>query len=379
MKIDLFYEIDCPKPWDGPFPIGQKRAEEKAFFNTIDQVKLADTMGYGTAWFVEHHFREGRSHNPSPEVVLGALSQITENIRLGFGVLLVPHPFTHPVRVAEKVATVDLLSRGRVEWGTGRSTTMEQEAFHVPAEESRDMWRAAVNTIVNMWTQEYYEEHSKYLDFPRRPVTPRPYQYPHPPCWLACSSSSSYEMAGKAGVGALGVTILKPTIDLADDVKTYRNAIKNPDPLTKVINDQVGIFTLVHCVEKESDLDDDGTWESVWHWYKSHAEFILAWETDDQRRTREGKERGDSDFPYLKQRAEGKFEPREFAKHDNIIVGTPEQCMEKLERYEAIGADRILAFQQFGHLSQDSVLRSIELIGSEIIPRLDAKASSGVS
>src|ERR1700749_3414862 len=131
MKLDLLYELQAPKPWSKPFPYGQREAEPQSYFDAIEQVKLADRLGYGTAWFVEHHFREGRSHCPAPEVVIGALSQATENIRLGFGGTLLPYGFTHPTRVAEKVATADILSQGRIEWGTGRSTPMEQTAFHV--------------------------------------------------------------------------------------------------------------------------------------------------------------------------------------------------------------------------------------------------------
>jgi alkanesulfonate monooxygenase SsuD/methylene tetrahydromethanopterin reductase-like flavin-dependent oxidoreductase (luciferase family) len=113
VKLDLLYEVQAPQPWGRPHPYGQREAERKSYFDVLEQVKLADRLGFGTAWFVEHHFREGQSHCPAPEVVIGALSQITQNIRLGFGVTLTPHPFRHPVLNAERIATADLLSRGR--------------------------------------------------------------------------------------------------------------------------------------------------------------------------------------------------------------------------------------------------------------------------
>ena len=124
MKLDLLYEVDAPKPWGAPHPHGQREREQRAYREAIEQIKLGDSLGFNTVWAVEHHFREGRSHCPAPEVLLGALSQVTEQIGLGFGVTLTPFGFTHPARVAEKVATVDLLSKGRVQWGTGRSTPM---------------------------------------------------------------------------------------------------------------------------------------------------------------------------------------------------------------------------------------------------------------
>ena len=153
MKLDLLYEIDAPKPWGRAHPYGQREAEQRAYREAIEQIQLADTLGFHTIWAVEHHFREGRSHCPAPEVLLGALSQVTEQIRLGFGVTLTPFAFTPPQRIAEKVAAVDILSGGRVEWGTGRSTPMEQTAFDVDRDKSRDDWAEAIEIVVGMWAR----------------------------------------------------------------------------------------------------------------------------------------------------------------------------------------------------------------------------------
>jgi len=102
MKLDLLYEIDAPKPWGKPHPYGQREAEQRSYREAIEQIKLADSVGFNTIWAVEHHFREGRSHMPAPETVLGALSQVTEQIRLGFGVTLtrsaLPRPSGSPRR-----------------------------------------------------------------------------------------------------------------------------------------------------------------------------------------------------------------------------------------------------------------------------------------
>ncbi len=84
MKLDLLYELSAAQPGDKPIPSGQREAEQRTYFEAIEQVKFADRLGYGTAWVVEHHFAPGRSHCPAPEVVLGALSEVTKDIRLGF-------------------------------------------------------------------------------------------------------------------------------------------------------------------------------------------------------------------------------------------------------------------------------------------------------
>src|SRR6266545_628556 len=148
MELGLLYEIEATMPWAGEHPWGQRMSERQAYADSIEQIVLADKKGFETVWCVEHHFREGRSHMPCNEAVLGALSQITKNIRLGFGVALMPHEFGHPVRVAEKVATVDVLSKGRVEWGIGRSTPMEQKAFGVDIPRSKEKMVAATKTVV---------------------------------------------------------------------------------------------------------------------------------------------------------------------------------------------------------------------------------------
>src|SRR5256885_14140301 len=118
MKLDLLYEIDVPKPWpDKPHPYGQREAEQKAYRDALEQIALADTLGFNGVWLGEHHFPEGRAHCPSSEGVLGALSQITNNLRLGFGVTVTPVGFIHPARIAGEGATVGVLSRRRAGGG----------------------------------------------------------------------------------------------------------------------------------------------------------------------------------------------------------------------------------------------------------------------
>ncbi|MFI5047662.1 MAG: LLM class flavin-dependent oxidoreductase, partial [Acidimicrobiia bacterium] len=259
MKLDLLYEVQAPKPWpDKPYPYNQREAEQAAWFEAIEQIKLADTLGFGTVWLVEHHFRIERSHMPVNDVFLAALSQVTDQIRLGFGVTLTPHKFRHPVRTAEAVAAVDLLSRGRVEWGTGRSIPHEQKAFGVDPATSRDSWREAIEAVVAMWEQEKFSWDSPFMTFPEFPsydgdtrsITPKPYQDPHPPAWMAAVSPDSVELAGRLGLGMLSLTIMQPVDELEKRIKIYREASANcTDPLTRVKNNKAAPYTLVHCAE----------------------------------------------------------------------------------------------------------------------------------
>jgi alkanesulfonate monooxygenase SsuD/methylene tetrahydromethanopterin reductase-like flavin-dependent oxidoreductase (luciferase family) len=374
MELGLLYEFDCPQPWAGEHPWGQRMAERQSYRDNIQQIVLADKMGFDTVWLVEHHFRENRSHMPCNEVVLGALSQITEQIKLGFGVALMPHEFIHPARVAEKVATVDVLSRGRAIWGMGRSTPMEQIAFGVDIASSKEKLKAAAKSVVGMWEQEYYEEHSEYLDFPKRMVTPKPYQYPHPPAWMAASSESSATMAGENGCGLLCFSIMQPLDRLREIIDIYREAQKSAVPLTGVHTNKVGVYTLVHCAETRDDFGTNRLWDSMWWWYKGIAEFHLKWEMAHLTPEQQAQA-----FPLMEARARGEFDITEFDREDMVIVGTPDECLAKLARYEEAGVDQLLCYLNFGYLPHDAVMKSIELLGRHVIPELRKRGSSGLA
>jgi alkanesulfonate monooxygenase SsuD/methylene tetrahydromethanopterin reductase-like flavin-dependent oxidoreductase (luciferase family) len=373
MKLDLLYEVDVPRPWPGPHPYGQRAAEQEAYRDAVAQIRLADEMGFYTTWHVEHHFREGRSHSSAPEVLIGALSQVTERIRLGFGVVLMPHPFTSPVRVAEKVATADVLSNGRVEWGTGRSTPMEQSAFGVDPVESKAQAKEAIQAVVQAWESEYFQFHGKYWDFPAidnvpvRMVTPKPFQDPHPPCWMAASSDSTAAVAASMGLGVLSLSIMRPVEQMAETIRQYREAAKNPDPITRVINNRTAVYTLVHCADNMAQAEANGIWDATWWWYSNLAKFTLEWEFPNF--PQEDKDRM---FPLLNAN-DKEVDPRTFSDADMIIVGDPDQCLKKMLRYAELGVDELLCYVQFGHLPHASVMRTIELLGTHVIPELERR------
>src|SRR5213082_951808 len=142
MKFGIFYELQMPRPW---VPGG----ELQLYQNALDQVELADRLGYDYAWEVEHHFLEEYSHSPSPEVFLAAASQRTKQIRLGHGIIQLTT--NHPARVAERVSTLDLLSHGRVELGLGESATVtELHPFDRRFRDKRAVWEDMVRACLPM-------------------------------------------------------------------------------------------------------------------------------------------------------------------------------------------------------------------------------------
>lgn len=373
MKLDLLYEFQ-PKirPWAKPHPYGQRDAEQRAYDEAVEEIQLADRLGFNTVWVVEHHFRDGRSASPCNEAILGGLALSTSQIKLGFGVTLMPFGFIHPARVAEKVATVDVLSHGRVEWGTGRSTPMEQEAFGVPSDDrSRAQWREAVEIVVRMWEEERFSWESEQFTMPPRIQTPKPYQDPHPPCWLAAASEKSAVSAGEHGLGLLSFALLQPVEKMASHIRAYRTAqafARPEEQLTRVKNDRVGVYTLVHCYEDPAEATAWGLWDSVNWWYRNLAEFTLQWEMPLLSQAEQA-----SVFPLLEPVIRGDVPVEHYQREDMIIIGTPEECLEKILRYESVGVDQLLCYVQFGDVPHDKVMHSLELLATHVIPALEAR------
>src|SRR3989442_9147679 len=182
MRFGIFYEHQLPRPWhDG--------AEQQLITDALEQVELADRLGIAYGWEVEHHFLEEYSHSSASEVFLAACSQRTERIRLGFGIVAMPPGYQHPARVAEKVAMLDLVSGGRVELGTGETSSgAELEGFGVDRETKREQWREALDVTTRMMVEEPFAGwDGRFVKMPPRNVVPKPVQKPHPPLGGACS------------------------------------------------------------------------------------------------------------------------------------------------------------------------------------------------
>src|SRR6266446_4098023 len=163
MQFGIFYEHQLPRPW-------QEDSEARLIREALAQVELADRLGIDYAWEVEHHFLEEYSHSSAPEVFLAACAARTERIRLGHGIVLMPPGYNHPARVAERIAMLDLVSGGRVEFGTGESASrMELEGFGVSPTEKRAMWQEAAAQVALMLSQSPYPGYDgKYFKMPPR-------------------------------------------------------------------------------------------------------------------------------------------------------------------------------------------------------------------
>jgi alkanesulfonate monooxygenase SsuD/methylene tetrahydromethanopterin reductase-like flavin-dependent oxidoreductase (luciferase family) len=248
MKFGIFYEHQLPRPWD-------EGAEERLFREALEQVELADRLGIDYAWEVEHHFLEEYSHSAAPEVFLAACSQRTKRIRLGHGIVLMPPAYNPPARVAERIATLDLVSGGRVDFGTGESSSLaELGGFGVVVDEKRAMWREAVEQVCNMMAMDPYPGfEGRYFSMPCRNVVPKPVQKPHPPVWVACSNRETIKLAARLGIGALTFAFVDPS-EAKKWVDDYHHILETEcEPIAHAVNPQIAMVTGFSCHEDEAE------------------------------------------------------------------------------------------------------------------------------
>ena len=390
MKIDLFNEIQNPRPW----PEGH---EQRRFQQAIAQAKLADELGYGCWWQVEHHGAGEFSLSSAPELVLTAIAQHTSRIRLGHSAVLAPGRFNHPVRVAERAATLDHLCGGRVELGLTRSTIPEWRLFNITPEQARAQTQEAFEMVPKMWTTDRFSYHSDAYQIDDISIIPKPLQQPHPPLWQAAASPSSFEDAGRRGVGVLGTTIWESLERVGRMIKLYRAAAEAcTEPVGSYVNNQVGYFTFVHCADTDEEAMRNGAAAAA-AWYTVTALTFFEAATEFANTMQRHQEllsasdgggltgeflRGEIDnAPTDAQLLIGRVLQGEPVPDDDIftvlsaqeslIVGSPETCRKKLKAYADLGIDRLMCLHQIGSISDDKVTRSIQLIG-DLIPEFDA-------
>ncbi|MFC0430093.1 LLM class flavin-dependent oxidoreductase [Kutzneria buriramensis] len=385
VKIDLFNEIQNPRPW----PEGH---EQLRFRRAIEQAKLADELGYGCWWQVEHHGAGEFSLSSAPELMLAAIAQHTSRIRLGHSAVLAPGRFNHPIRVAERAATLDHLSGGRVELGLTRSTIPEWRLFGISPEQARAQTQEAFEMVPKMWTTENFSHDSENYRIDNVSIGPKPLQQPHPPLWQAAASPTSFEDAGRRGVGVLGTTMWESLERVGRMIKLYRAAVEScTDPVGSFVNNQVGYFTFVHCAETDEQAMRNGAaaaaaWYTVTalRFFEAATEFAATMQRhQDLLDSPDGGgltgdflrgeiDNAPTDAQLLIGRVlQGEDVPDEevftvLSAQQSLIVGSPETCREKLQVYADLGIDRLMCLHQIGSIPDEAVTTSIRLIGELI-------------
>ncbi|MGY9056741.1 MAG: LLM class flavin-dependent oxidoreductase, partial [Alphaproteobacteria bacterium] len=249
MRFGVFYELQLPRPWN-------KGDEHRLFKDALAQIILADELGFDYAWEVEHHFLDEYSHSSAPEVLLAAAASRTKNIRLGHGIKQVIPNYNHPARTAECIATLDLLSDGRVDFGIGEGATrLELGAFGISARTKRAHALESAEQICNMMALEPYPGYEgEGFSMPARNVLPKPLQTPHPPLWMACTNRDTIKVAAQNGIGALAFSFIDP-----DEAKAwadiYYGIIKSEEcvPLGRSVNPNIAMVSAFSIHEDRAE------------------------------------------------------------------------------------------------------------------------------
>lgn len=338
--------------------------EHSRFLRELEVSLAVDAAGFKYNWAPEHHFLKTYSHQPAPEIYLSWVAARTRRIHVGFAIVNITAKVNHPVRVAERIATMDHLSEGRVEFGTGRgSSSAEWAGFDIPsAAETKPMWRESLEQIPRMWRDEPYEYQGIYYRTPKRDVLPKPYTKPHPPIWLACSSPNTFIEAGELGLGALCFTFGTPS-QIAEHVRNYKEAIQRcQKPVGGYINDNIAVTTNMFCLE-------DGD-EARYLFSKARTEeftqVFFGW-LDSIPRPQGFPKEG----PVPKLPAPKPAELKEGLKVGGRQIGAPEEIIEVIKMYEAIGVDQLIYAPLTMVMDQKHVLRSIETFGKHVLPKFD--------
>src|SRR5215469_10075583 len=366
MKAGLIYEIESVKPHAADH-------EYRVFWETMEQIELADRLGFDSAWTVEHHFLNEFSYCSAPEVFLACVSQRTRRIRLGHGVVVLP--FNHPVRVAERIAVLDIMSNGRVEFGTGRATTMDElRGFRVSPADTRPRWAEAVEMISRMWREDPFGYRGKYWTVePPLSIIPKPLQKPHPPLWVAATNPDTFAVAAERGLGVLCFTLGVELAEVNKRVGIYRERVTHARPVGQTINSQVSMNIMGLFGDDARETEEIARDAVLWYVRRGFELVSTVAEAAS----------ADDSYKYLK--TASRFDPSQITRdyyhflkeNDLIAVGAPSEALRVAARYRETGADQILFFLQYGAIAHQRVMRSIELLGRDVLPEIHSWKTGG--
>jgi alkanesulfonate monooxygenase SsuD/methylene tetrahydromethanopterin reductase-like flavin-dependent oxidoreductase (luciferase family) len=365
MRFGVFYEHQLPRPWN-------KGDERNLFHQALEQVALADRLGFDYAWEVEHHFLEEYSHSSAPEVFLAAAAARTKHIRLGHGIRQVIPNYNHPARTAEGLATLDIVSDGRVDFGIGEGATrLELGGFKIPAREKRAMALEAAEQIANMMVLEPYPGfEGKYFSMPCRNVVPKPVQHPHPPMWMACTNRDTIKIAAQNGVGALAFSFLDPEqARLWSDI--YYGIIKSEEcvPIGHAVNANIAMVSSFSVHRDRAEAVRRGLEGFEFFGYAINA--LVAHDTLPGHSTlwRDFmRDRGN--------RTEEVIAAIESVGGYSSGIGAPDDMRAHLAAFQDNGVDQVIFLQQAGRNRHDHICESLELFAAEVMPAFRAEVAA---
>jgi alkanesulfonate monooxygenase SsuD/methylene tetrahydromethanopterin reductase-like flavin-dependent oxidoreductase (luciferase family) len=360
VEFGVFMELSVPRPWTA-------ESERQVYANALEQVRLADELGFDYVWAVEHHFLEEYSHCSAPDLFLTACAMQTKRIRVGHGVVACVPQYQSPIRIAERAAALDILSGGRLELGTGRSATWtELGGFRANPDETKKTWDEFVRVIPKMWTQERFSWQGRAFSMPERAVLPKPIQKPHPPMWVAVTSPGTEFDAADRGLGCLGLTP-GGFQESEKKINGYRARVANCDPVGEFVNNKVSTINFLSCAEDGDRARKAGL--RVASIFSYMASQLLS--AKEVLPTRSYPSEGL--LPALRREAGGPGDAAQGFK--GVTMGTPDDVASAIRKWESVGYDGINFFVNFMEvLPQQYILDSLRLFAKEVMPQFKDRA-----
>ena len=327
------------------------------YLEVLDEAVLAEEMGFEAFLVSEHHFNPGVATCAALETYLAALAMKTSRIRLRPAVFVLP--LSNPIRLAEQVATLDILSNGRIEFGGGRGNYLvEMEAFGISPKETRGRWEESMRIVSSALADGYIEADGQFYKIPRRDLVPKPVQKPHPPIWGAATSLEGSYLAGKQGVGEMHLSNYLGHGFVAKCMAEYRRGMTESQPIVRQKNPCFSSFVLAHCGESRKQTHEEARDGMVTF---SVATCKIAYPM---------LAKASADYAYMGDSEElsEKVTNLDYLANETamVVLGTPDECVQQLRRFEEVGVDEVVL--KIDSMPHDVVMRSIRMFGEEVLP-----------
>jgi len=331
------------------FHVRPQMSQAQAFDESFRQVEAAEKLGMDSVWLSEHHFSPERSVLASPLVIASSIATRTQRLRIGLAVQVLP--LTNPLRVAEEAATVDHISKGRFDFGVGRSgLTRYYQGYNVPYVESRSRFQEALEIITTAWRQEQFSYTGDHFAFHNVTVVPKPYQQPHPPIRVALASAETFSMVGGMG-HAIFVSANTPIPQLQERLALYRQARQDAG-YTGPADVALRIPAYVAETAEQAYAEPE---ESTMHAIRYAATELITTAANPEVAARIERTAQTPYAEILKQR---------------VLYGTPEAVTERLQMYqEALGITGVVLEMNYGgRLPYERVINSVRLLTAKVMP-----------
>jgi alkanesulfonate monooxygenase SsuD/methylene tetrahydromethanopterin reductase-like flavin-dependent oxidoreductase (luciferase family) len=351
MRFGTYYFLQAPPRLDHPEVIRRE----------IEQMAWTEELGFDSIWLTEHHFIE-YGLSVSPAVLAAAAAMRTQRTRIGLAAAILP--FHDPVRLAEELAMVDILSGGRLDVGVGRGNRpVEFEGYRVPQIESRERFEEALEIVVRAWTRERFSFEGRHFTIPEVRVIPKPLQQPHPPLYVVCVSPDTIENTALRGLPMLNSLLRGPIDPLVQQRDTYVKACRKAGRSEAEIAQLLGRWGVSrHIYVAPTDAQAVAEARDAEMWYQEALRRFLIPEDID--RVHPLLQPG---FRTLADRM-AKVTWEQLVT-ETLAFGSPDTVADKIAELRDLGVGEVLCWMNFGGLPQSLVRRSMELFAREVLPR----------